>query len=153
MNDEINVSTEKHKYHTHRDLYGEFYSGIKKQFEPFFRSYRVDKVAFCIQVANLVLVSMFFVYVLKDPIEKFTRKGGYAGLGLNVMVVVLLGLLISALLENKLVKWQTIFDMNRRLSSEYLIIFILLNLFSYWGKFFYKTAHASKTLSLDGKKP
>jgi hypothetical protein len=151
MEEESEGAAEKHRYQAHRDLFTELWSQIKDQFKPFFRSYRVDKVAFAIQVVNLVLAYIFFYYVLKGPLDKLTGKSEYTALGFNILILVFIAVFIQTITELKILKWQTIFDMNRKLSFHYFIIFICINLCSYWFKFIYKAIATMKSAYLNGQ--
>jgi len=151
MENESKGAAEKHRYQAHRDMFIDIWSQITSQFEPFFRSYRVDKVAFAIQVVNLVLACIFFYYVLKDPLDKLTGKSEYIALGFNILILVFIAVFIQNITELKIMRWQTIFDMNRKLSFHYLIIFVCINLFSYWFKFIYKAIATMKSTYFNGQ--
>lgn len=126
-----------YSYSSDKDLFAELFAALLTHCDPFVKSYEIDKKAFALQTANLILIFVFLNYALHGLLSSITQQAGSASLGLNLLITIVLAWVLSALSANKVLKWQTLFEMNYQYTKKWLRRLIVLNVVGYWIKYFW----------------
>lgn len=136
-----------YSYSSDKDLFSELFVALLTHCDPFVKSYEIDKKAFALQTANLILIFVFLNYALHGLLSSITQQAGSASLGLNLFITIVLAWVLSALSANKVLKWQTLFQMNYQYTKKWFRRLIALNIVGYWSKYLWMTVFPSSTSS------
>lgn len=131
------MSEEKmvYKYNTTVDIMRAVFVDFNTFFEPFFESYKKSKFTFFFQVVNLVLAFFIIKISLSSPLEKITPGlQGADRSSFQILFLLVFLIIISLLKENKILKWQTFFQMGRKLTLNFMTVLIYLSLIIYFVK-------------------
>lgn len=134
---------EKYQYTTTADLLTELKASFLSDWiKPISQSYSKDKFTFVLQSINFVLIFIFikqFITPLSELL--FNHASGSAVFGLNIISTLLVILLFSSFQNNKVLKWQTIFNTGRDLTKTCIKLFITLDICSYLGFQYYASKY------------
>jgi len=115
-----------YKYNTDKDILHEFRDSINGYLNPLYKSYRLDKKTFALQIVNFVLV-FFILYFLFDwsGFLDFAIKGifGSSMAATKIFLVLIITCVGSILNKSEVFKWQTLFEMNFTVSRRYFFRF------------------------------
>jgi hypothetical protein len=121
-------------YNSVGDLVRVGLNSIADYIEPLKKSYYLDRANFVIQSINLtfvfIIVNFFTGDLITYVLEKVTSSGIF---GLKVVGLFALTIFFSAINRIPFLKWQTIFQLNRKLTRWLFIILLLINV-SLYGK-------------------
>jgi len=127
MDVDTNSSGNQYRYNSHGELWHEFLLNIVQQLEVVESSYRFDRWTYMLQVANVVLAYNLLHSVLEGFIAPLSNYAS-AAYGLLFSITFICPVLLQPLTDNSLLKWQTAFKLNRKMTRDYLFILIALNI-------------------------
>ena len=122
-----------------------FVISIDDYFKPIFDSYNKNKITFFLQVVNFLLVFILSNFTL-DWMLKILTIGikGSGILGMRILLLLIPILVLSAIKENVVLRWQTLFNMNRDYTKKWLKRFLILNIILYGAREYYVYAERNK---------
>jgi len=123
----------KRKFYTsNSEIWLELVKSLEEQFDPFFYSYKTDKRRFIIHAINLVLGMLFLYIPATLLLNKVTDNiSGSSVLAMRIFIVAVSLIVASIVTDKKVLKWQTLFCMEKHLAKQWTKGLILLNASSY----------------------
>lgn len=121
-----------YKYQTDKDLSKDLFSSFDDYFKPIFESCKISKKTFILQIVNFILVFLLLNFLLGGVLN-YLMAGvkGSAIFGIKVFLLILIVGFLSAIKKNRILCWQTLFNMNRILAKKYLKRLIFANILLY----------------------
>lgn len=131
-----------YKYNSDKDIVDDLFVSFYDYFEPFFNSFKTSPKTFIIQIANLALVLTFLNLTLGQFYAKIIgHLSGSATIGMQLFLIVLSVVAVSALKKNSVLRWQTLFDTGYAITVKYLKRLIVINIVSYGLNYIYEQRH------------
>ena len=118
MNDEG-----KYKYNSHGEILFDLFDNFYDQFNPFFRSFATSKYTFILQTINLTLVFLFLKLLSDSFLTNLIGElDGSRVFSMEIFLLVLVVIFVSTLKSNKVLRWQTLFEMSQKMTKQYFKI-------------------------------
>ena len=119
-------------YTSNSEIWHDLIKNLEEHFDPFLYSYKIDKGRFIIHTINLVL-GMLFLYI---PATILLNKvadniSGSSALAARILIVVVSLIVASLVTDKEVLKWQTLFCMEKPLAKQWTKGLVLLNFTSY----------------------
>lgn len=113
-----------YKYQTDKDISKELFESFNDYLHPLFKSFRADKKTFIIQAVNFVFAFILSYFILGRFLD-LSIKGilGSRGVGMKIVLLLTIICIASSFKKNKIMRWQTLFEMSFALTKKYLIRF------------------------------
>ncbi len=127
----------RYKYSNHGELWTEMMSSFLSYFKPFFNSFLIKKKTFVLQIINLVLVFVLLNLFLGGFLDRvITRITEDDSVGLKILLLIMVVGSLSAIKANKVLRWQTLFELNHKLTKQCFWLLMSVNLLLYGDKQF-----------------
>ena len=132
------TAEQDYKYQTDKDLSKDLFNSFDDYFKPIFESCKISKKTFILQVINFILVFLLLNFLLGGLLEfLMTGVKGSAIFGIKALLLILIVVFISAIKKNRILCWQTLFNMSEILKKKYLKRLVFVNIFLYGIKEIY----------------
>lgn len=126
------AAEQDYKYQTDKDLSRDLFNSFDDYFKPIFESCKISKKTFILQIINFILVFLLLNFLLGGVLDYLiTGVKGSAIFSIKVFLLILIVGFISAIKKNRILCWQTLFNMSRILTKKYLKRLIFTNILLY----------------------
>lgn len=132
----------RYKYQSFKEAFGDIGDSVVGHFEPIFESYRLDPITFCLQGTNLVLVFVALNQVFGPLVDWLTHlMVDNSIFGVRTITLIGVAAWVSTLKGNKTIRWQLLFEVNKKMTKKILAGLLLVNA----GAYGIKEAYAART--------
>lgn len=129
----------QYKYKNDKDIIRDCIKSINDYFDVVFESFEKDIKTFILQVVNLILVFVFLNFFISPFINSLlVNIKGSGIISYKILLLLICTIFIQTLLKNSVIKWQTLFKMDYKMTKIYFLRLALLNLTFYGGRELYR---------------
>lgn len=130
--------SKKYKYDSDKQIFKELFVSFDDYFKPLFKSFGICKKTFILQVVNFVLVFTLIYLIFGNIFDKIISQiNGSALYGMKLLLLLLVICVISAFQENRVLRWQTLFETTYILTKKYFYRILFIICCVYLGKELY----------------